>query len=126
MSAECGCVRTLSFDQSEGSNCLYPGDAGGRPTCVNQDNSTILRDGILPVTTDLVTGQITGWGIDGSRNPDDRASSPDLQRGGGWQGQGRSAWPRITWARRGHAQRPWPRHPTGPGSIRLCDRTADF
>jgi hypothetical protein len=56
---------SLSFDQSEGGNCIYPNNTSGqRPTCVNQDNSTILRDGILPVATDPVSGQVTGWGLD--------------------------------------------------------------
>ena len=42
-------TNNLSFDQSGGAGCIYPGDALGlRPTCVNQNNSTILRDGILP------------------------------------------------------------------------------
>ncbi|HET6283435.1 MAG TPA: hypothetical protein VFH73_20930, partial [Polyangia bacterium] len=40
--------RSLDFDQSEGHLCIYPGDPGGRPTCVNEQNSTLLRDGILP------------------------------------------------------------------------------
>jgi hypothetical protein len=39
--------RSLDFDRRS-SPCVFPGDAGGAPTCVNQDNSTLLRDGILP------------------------------------------------------------------------------
>jgi hypothetical protein len=39
--------RSLSFDQSAGSGCRFP-DQGPNPTCVNSQNSTILRDGILP------------------------------------------------------------------------------
>jgi hypothetical protein len=62
-------VRSLNFDQSDGSSCIYPGDTGGRPTCVNQNNSTILRDGILPAVTDPVTGQITNWGLNGAYAP---------------------------------------------------------
>jgi hypothetical protein len=57
-----GDTRTLNFDQSEGSGCLYPGDAGGRPTCVNEQNSTILRDGILPGY------QMSTYGLDADHN----------------------------------------------------------
>jgi hypothetical protein len=39
--------RHLDFDQSAGSACTYPGDSPN-PTCVNQNNSTILSSGILP------------------------------------------------------------------------------
>jgi hypothetical protein len=39
--------RSLSFDQSAGSGCVFPGQ-GPTPTCVDHSNSTILRDGILP------------------------------------------------------------------------------
>ncbi|HEY5449036.1 MAG TPA: hypothetical protein VIQ54_09810, partial [Polyangia bacterium] len=44
----------LDFDQSEGAGCRFPSSDPNapRPSCVNQDNSTILRDRILPVTTD--------------------------------------------------------------------------
>ena len=59
----------LSFDQSEGGNCIFPNNAAGaRPTCVDHTNSTILGDGILPTTTDAVTGQVTGWGLDSPHN----------------------------------------------------------
>jgi len=51
--------RHLDFDQSAGSGCTYPGD-GPNPTCVNQNNSTILKSGILPSTP-------TSWGLS-SRN----------------------------------------------------------
>jgi hypothetical protein len=54
---------SLSFDQSEGGNCIFPGDPSGlRPTCVNQNNSTILRDGILPGFGG------TSWGFDAAHN----------------------------------------------------------
>jgi hypothetical protein len=43
--------RHLDFDQSAGSGCTYPGD-GPNPTCVNQQNSTILASGILPTNPD--------------------------------------------------------------------------
>jgi hypothetical protein len=44
-----GDMRQLGFDQSSGNNCIFPGDpSGAQPTCVNEQNSTILRDGILP------------------------------------------------------------------------------
>ena len=39
--------RSLDFDRRS-NPCVFPGDAGGAPTCGNQDNSTLLRDGILP------------------------------------------------------------------------------
>jgi hypothetical protein len=51
----------LDFDQSEGSNCVFPDMASGRPTCVDQTNSTILRDGILP-------SDGTQWGLDAAHN----------------------------------------------------------
>jgi hypothetical protein len=59
---------SLSFDQSEGGNCIYPSMNGPRPNCVNQYNSTILGDGILPVSRDPNNpdpfSNITGWGRD--------------------------------------------------------------
>ena len=39
--------RELDFDQSAGSGCVFAGQ-GGTPSCVDHNNSTILRDGILP------------------------------------------------------------------------------
>ena len=39
--------RDLGFDQGAGSGCVFPGGVG-QPTCVNEQNSTLLRDGILP------------------------------------------------------------------------------
>jgi hypothetical protein len=39
--------RQLAFDQSAGAACSFPED-GPDPSCVNQQNSTLLRDGILP------------------------------------------------------------------------------
>ena len=39
--------RELDFDQSPGGNCTFPGQAP-IPSCVNSQNSTALRDGILP------------------------------------------------------------------------------
>ncbi|MES1204911.1 MAG: hypothetical protein ABUS79_03150 [Pseudomonadota bacterium] len=39
--------RDLGFDQREGSGCVFPGGAG-MPTCVNEQSSTLLRDGVLP------------------------------------------------------------------------------
>jgi hypothetical protein len=41
--------RELDFDQRGGSSCIFPGGIG-TPTCVNQQNSTLVRDGILPGT----------------------------------------------------------------------------
>jgi hypothetical protein len=41
-----GDARTLELDQSLGSACIYPG--APNPNCVNEQNSTILRDRILP------------------------------------------------------------------------------
>jgi hypothetical protein len=45
--------RSLSFDQSAESGCVFP--PATPATCVNQSNSTILRDGILP--SDPATGE---------------------------------------------------------------------
>jgi hypothetical protein len=53
--------RSLSFDQSSGQGCNTPGQPG-TVTCVNQTNSTVLRDGILPVEGSV--GNPTAWGID--------------------------------------------------------------
>ena len=53
--------RRLDFDQSLGRDCLFPGQAT-IPTCVNAQNSTILRDGILPGF-----GQ-TSYGLDAGHN----------------------------------------------------------
>ena len=39
--------RSLNFDRRS-TPCVFAGEPGGAPTCVNQDNSTLLRDGILP------------------------------------------------------------------------------
>jgi hypothetical protein len=39
----------MGFDQRLGGSCIYPGNAMGlQPTCVNDANSTTLRDGLLP------------------------------------------------------------------------------
>jgi hypothetical protein len=59
-------VSSLDFDQSEGSACTFPsGDpTAPPPKCVNQDNATMLRDGILPVSRNPTTGEITSWGLD--------------------------------------------------------------
>jgi hypothetical protein len=54
--------RSLSFDQSAGQDCSTPGQ-GGTLNCVNQNNSTTLRDGILPVQARDPNGQPTQWGI---------------------------------------------------------------
>jgi hypothetical protein len=54
-------VSSLSFDQSS-SNCVFPG-MGPTPTCVNAQNSTILRDGILPLSPDGST-----YGLDAQHN----------------------------------------------------------
>ncbi len=37
--------RSLDFDQSAGSGCIFTGQT---PTCVNQSNSPLLKSGILP------------------------------------------------------------------------------
>jgi hypothetical protein len=39
-------ARTLELDQSLGAGCVFPGSPN--PNCVNEQNSTILRDRILP------------------------------------------------------------------------------
>src|SRR4051794_21197105 len=49
--------RHLDFDQSADSGCIFPGQMG-TPTCVNQQNSTLLRDGILPGY-----GNTSEWGL---------------------------------------------------------------
>jgi hypothetical protein len=57
---------TLDFDQSAGGSCVFVEEAmttGVRPTCVNQNNATILQDGILPGF------QGSAWGLD-ARNGD--------------------------------------------------------
>jgi hypothetical protein len=50
--------RHLDFDQSAGSGCTYPGQAPN-PTCVNQQNSTILATGVFPMTN--AAGSM--WGL---------------------------------------------------------------
>jgi len=53
--------RELDFDQSLGGNCTYPGQVP-IPACVNSQNSTALRDGILP-------GYMQGsYGLDAGHN----------------------------------------------------------
>jgi hypothetical protein len=47
--------RSLDFDQSAGSGCTFAGQAG-TPTCVDHNNSTLLRDGILPGYTQNTYG----------------------------------------------------------------------
>jgi hypothetical protein len=47
--------RHLDFDQSAGSACTFPGESPN-PTCVNQQNSTILSSGILPSSP-------SSWGL---------------------------------------------------------------
>jgi len=70
---------SLEFDQSA-SPCVYPG-GGGTPTCVNQQNSTILRDGILPAPT------ATSYGLDAQHGgrafnaPDKTLFQGPLRRG---------------------------------------------
>jgi hypothetical protein len=57
---------SLYFDQSEGSNCQYPDPTNPnapRATCVNNTNSQMLGEGILPTPRDMTTGQVLGWGI---------------------------------------------------------------
>ena len=52
---------SLDFDRGA-SNCIYPEDGTGRPTCVDSSNSTVLRDGILPGY------QADSWGLDAQHN----------------------------------------------------------
>jgi hypothetical protein len=54
--------RHLDFDQSAGSDCVYPGMPNVTPTCVNASNSEIVKQGIVPKTVDPM-GNITGWGV---------------------------------------------------------------
>jgi hypothetical protein len=58
---------SLYFDQSDGGNCVYPSmNPNPRPTCVNNQNSQLLGEGILPTAT-MKDPQgntiITGWGM---------------------------------------------------------------
>jgi hypothetical protein len=54
--------RHLDFDQSAGSGCTFPGDPNApTPTCVNQQNSTVLSSGILP-------SDANGWGINSDKS----------------------------------------------------------
>jgi len=73
----------LDFDQSEGSNCHFPSSDPNapRPNCVNQDNSTMLRDHIVPVATDPATGAITSWGQDAQHNRMFTPGSTNVFRG---------------------------------------------
>ncbi|HVR60760.1 MAG TPA: hypothetical protein VMU50_02625 [Polyangia bacterium] len=66
-------ARSLDFDQSA-SGCVYPG-SGTRPTCVNSQNSTLLRDGILP-------GYMkNSYGLDAQHNRPFDAPSSTVFRG---------------------------------------------
>jgi hypothetical protein len=65
--------RSLDFDQGAGSACVFPG-AAANPTCVNEQSSTLLRDGILPGA-----GQAS-YGVDAIRGrPFSRPSSRVFQ-----------------------------------------------
>jgi hypothetical protein len=66
--------RRLDFDQSQGHDCLYPGQAEV-PTCVNETNSTVLRDGILP------GGGTSSYGLDAVHNRRYQSPSPTVFRG---------------------------------------------
>ncbi len=62
-------VSSLNFDQSEGAGCTFPNNpSGDTPTCVDQTNATMIRDGIVPVTRNQTTGEITSWGLDAQHN----------------------------------------------------------
>ncbi len=75
--------RRLQFDQSQGSDCQYPTidpvtGQENTATCVTDTNSTVLRDGILPV--DRSTNPAT-YGID-AQHPERRfAGEPTVLRG---------------------------------------------
>ena len=66
--------RRLDFDQSQGADCQYPGQAPV-PTCVNAQNATVLRDGILPGA-----GQ-SSYGLDAVHNRPYPSPSQTVFRG---------------------------------------------
>jgi hypothetical protein len=82
--------RRLDFDQSAGSGCVFPVD-GGIATCVDQTNSTILRDGILKGV-----GNRTSFGLNS------RTGRPFSSGGTVFQGPTRSGFESLglglTWA----------------------------
>lgn len=88
-------VRTLEFDQSA-SGCVFPGGTT-TPTCVNDQNSTILQDGILPgYGTD-------SYGLDAEHNrPYPRPAGGQAPRPGLFRGPKRSGFESLgvglTWA----------------------------
>jgi hypothetical protein len=68
--------RRLSFDRSAASGCNFTKN-GGTPTCVDQSNSSILTDGILPSTPPM--GMTPGsWGL-GNQYSDLSSSSTVFQ-----------------------------------------------
>src|SRR6267142_2553127 len=82
--------RHLSFDQSAGSGCTYPGDPPP-VTCVNAENSKILESGILP-----------GFGSKASYGLNSRNGQPFTSGATVFQGPTRSGFESlnlgITWA----------------------------
>jgi hypothetical protein len=76
--------RRLEFDQSQGADCHYPGDVDAvtrqevAPTCVDVTNSTILRDGILPVNR---AANPNTYGIDAQHPGRSYAGEPTVFRG---------------------------------------------
>jgi hypothetical protein len=76
--------RTLSFDQDLGSSCIFPqdvpqGSLTDKPNCVNELNSSTLRDGLVPGTFGALD---TPHGID-AQNGGQRfkATDPTVVRG---------------------------------------------
>jgi hypothetical protein len=76
--------RRLQFDQSQGADCHYADEIDPItqqaviPTCVDQRNSTVLRDGILPVNRS--TNPPT-YGIDGQHPGRTFSGEPTVLRG---------------------------------------------
>jgi len=60
--------RYLAFDQSAGSDCVYPGMPNVTPTCVDARNSQIVQQGIVPGTFDA-NGNPTSWGVNSNGQP---------------------------------------------------------
>lgn len=81
-----GWQRELSLDQ-RADPCVFPGDPGGGPTCVDRTNSSTIADGILP-DTGFDAGDPGGPGFTGSdptmfRGPS-RAGLDQLHLGLAW------------------------------------------
>jgi hypothetical protein len=72
--------RSLDFDQSAGSGCVFPGQAP-TATCVDHTNSTILRDGILPHVVPPAGGGAPTYGLNAQNGQPFTYPSPTVFRG---------------------------------------------